>query len=98
MRTTLKVLMAQLAFILAISSPAMATRCCTGQPNCEGMWTATADVFPVVCFRLYYANGREANFCLEGRQTRQVKVSSGDTVSWWAKNVPVPDNEFSTPV
>src|SRR3954454_16205999 len=90
MRSTLKMSVAQLAFVLAIHSPALANRCCTMQPNCEGMWTATADVFPVVCFRVNYVDGRKVNFCLRGGQKRQVEVKSGDTVSFWAKNAPVP--------
>jgi hypothetical protein len=84
MRSTLKVLVAQLAFVLAFASPALATQCCTMQPNCEGIWTATADVFSVVCFRVNYVDGQKANFCLQRGQTRQVKVRSGDTVSFWA--------------
>ena len=97
MRSTLKVLVAQLAFVLAIDSPAMATKCCTMQPDCEGVWTATADVFPVLCFRVNYIDGQKANFCLRRGQTRQVRVRSGDTVSW-ATNAPVPEDEHRTPV
>ena len=98
MRSTLKVLVAQLAFVLAINSTAMATGCCTMKPDCEGVWTATADVFPVVCFRVNYVNGKPANFCLRRGQTKQVKVRSGDTVSYWARNAPVPADQFVTPV
>ena len=98
MTSTLKMLVAQLAFVLAIDSPAMATQCCTMQPNCEGIWTATADVFPVVCFQVNYLDGQKANFCLQRGQKRQVKVRSGDTVSFWARNAPVPEDQHRTHV
>jgi hypothetical protein len=94
----LKLLAAQLALVLAITSPALADRCCTNDPNCEGMWTATADVFPVVCYRVNYVNGQKANFCVRRGETRQVKVKSGDTVSYWANNAPVPADQSVTPV
>ena len=98
MRPTLKVLATQLAFVFVINSPALANRCCTMQPDCEGMWTATADMFPVVCFRVNYGDGQKTNFCLRRGQTRQVKIRSGDTISFWANNAPIPDDQFSTPV
>ena len=96
MRSTLKVLVAQLALVLAIGSPAMAARCCTMQPDCEGNWTATPDVFPIVCFRVNYADGHKANFCLRRGQTRPVKVRSGDTVSFSATNAPVSEDDHRT--
>jgi hypothetical protein len=98
MRSTLKVLVAQLAFVLAFASSAMAAQCCTMQPNCEGTWTATADVFPVVCYRVNFLDGQKANFCLRRGQTKQVKVRSGDTISFWARNAPVPEDEHRTHV
>jgi hypothetical protein len=98
MRSTLKVLVAQLVFVLAINSTAMATGCRTTKPDCEGVWTATADVFAVVCFRVNYVSGQAANFCLRRGQTRKVAVRSGDTVSYWARNAPVPADQFVTPV
>jgi hypothetical protein len=52
----------------------------------------------VVCFRVNYVSGQKANFCLQRRQTKQVKVRSGDTVSYWARNAPVPADQFATPV
>ena len=67
-------------------------------PNCEGVWTATADVFPVVCYRVNYVDGQKANFCLRRGQTKQGKVKSGDTVSFWATDAPVPEDQFRTPV
>lgn len=98
MRSALKMLVAQIAFALVIGSPAMATQCCTMDPNCEGVWTATADVFPVVCFRINYVDGKKANFCVQRGQTKKVKVKTGDTVSWWATNAPVPEDHNRTSV
>jgi len=99
MRSILNVLAVQLALVVASNAPALAIpRCCTMEPNCEGTWTATADVFPVVCFRVDYGNGQKANFCLQRGQTRQVKVRSGDTVSFWARNAPVPADQPGTAV
>ena len=98
MRSTLKVLVAQLAFVLVLASPAIAAKCCTMQPNCEGVWTATADVFPVVCFRVDYVDGQKTNFCVRRGETKKIEVRSGDTVSWWATNAPVPEDRHRTPV
>ena len=98
MSSNLKVLVAHLAFVLVINSAARVTGCCTSKPDCEGLWTATADVFPVVCWRVNYVNGQKAIFCLRRGQTRQVKVRSGDTASYWAGNAPVPADRFATPV
>jgi len=98
MRLALKMLVAQLTFAVAIYSPAIASQCCTMHPNCVGIWTATADVFPVVCFRINRVDGQNANFCVQRGQTKKVEVRSGDTVSWWATNAPVPEDHSRTPV
>lgn len=90
-------LVAAVGFVAAINTPALA-RCCTGQANCEGTWTATADVFPVVCFRLERADGQDMPFCVQRGQTRPVQVRSGDTISWWAENAPVPKGQNRTAV
>lgn len=97
-RATGRVLVAQISFFLVIILSAMATGCCTMKPDCEGVWTATADVFPVVCWRVNYVNGQKANFLLRQGQTKQVKVRTGDTVSYWANDAPVPADRFVTPV
>lgn len=98
MRLILRLLVVPAVFVAVASSSAMAARCCTNQPNCVGMWTATADVFPVVCFRVERAEGQDAQFCVQRGQTRQVEVKSGDTISWWASNAPVPKGQNRTSV
>jgi hypothetical protein len=90
-------LVAPLVLVVAINTPA-AARCCTGEAGCQGTWTATADVFPLVCFRLERANGQDTQFCVQRGQRRPVQVQSGDTISWWAENAPVPKGHNRTPV
>lgn len=97
MKAILWILAAQAVLVVAGSSPA-AARCCTSQANCEGTWTATADVFPIVCFRHERANGQDTQFCVQRGQRRPVQVQSGDTISWWAENAPVPKGQNRTAV